>query len=288
MSNSEQQSDHETTTTSTGHNLADGAHLDGHFEIMRAEYEEMVRSVGIQRGWHILDAGAGGGSFLRQMSDLVGPSGQIDALDLAPENVLMMEQRVGEEQFACPIKIKTGSITELPYDDNQFDLVWCANVSQYLSDDEMTKMLREMFRVTHPGGLVVIRDVDIGACRQFAPLDQKLFWHILEAADQITQIAGLLRVTLLPRWFRNAGFSSIKYETFCGERQYPIATAHRDFMENVLRFWGNLAIELGLPEAELVHWRRMLDPKTADYLLNDPEFYWRETWGLVTGMVPEG
>jgi hypothetical protein len=38
--------------------------IDGHYAVCRPEYEPMLRSVGLQRGWRVLDAGSGSGSFL--------------------------------------------------------------------------------------------------------------------------------------------------------------------------------------------------------------------------------
>ena len=35
--------------------------LDAHFEACRPEYEAMIRSVGIESGWHVLDAACGAG-----------------------------------------------------------------------------------------------------------------------------------------------------------------------------------------------------------------------------------
>jgi ubiquinone/menaquinone biosynthesis C-methylase UbiE len=287
MTSSEGQNDDARKTTSTGHELAGGVYLDKHFECMRSEYEAMLRSAGIQSGWRVLDAGAGGGSFLPLIDEHVGITGQIDALDLASENVQLIKQRIETGQFSSTIEPRVGSVLELPYDKDMFDLVWCANVTQYLNDDELTQMLQEMYRVTRPGGYVVIKEVDIGGCRLCAPLDPTLYWHVLEAASHLRQIAGALRTTILPRWFRSTGFDLMSYKTFPGERRQPLETADIEFLHDIFSFWGNLAIDLGLPEDELIHWRRLLDPEASDYLLKDPDFYWCEVSAVVIGQVPE-
>jgi arsenite methyltransferase len=72
--------------SSTGQALTGADWLDVHFEAERPEYEQMVRSVGIQPGWRVLDAGCGGGSFLPLIAEAVGPVGRIAALDHAPDN----------------------------------------------------------------------------------------------------------------------------------------------------------------------------------------------------------
>ena len=72
---------------STGLVLTNAALLDVHFEACRPEYEVMLRSVGLQPGWRVLDAGCGSGSYRPLIAEAVGPTGAIAALDLAPENV---------------------------------------------------------------------------------------------------------------------------------------------------------------------------------------------------------
>jgi tRNA A58 N-methylase Trm61 len=70
---------------------------------MRSEYEAMIRSVGIKPGWHVLDAGCGGGSFLMLLAELVGSSGHISALDQAPEHIEVVEMLVDSGRFVCPV-----------------------------------------------------------------------------------------------------------------------------------------------------------------------------------------
>src|SRR5689334_666040 len=51
----------ESHTVSTGQALASAGWLDAHYETCRLEYEALLRSVGIEPGWRVLDAGCGGG-----------------------------------------------------------------------------------------------------------------------------------------------------------------------------------------------------------------------------------
>jgi arsenite methyltransferase len=100
--------------TSTGSDLSESSYLDAHFEAMRPEYESMIRSVGIEPGWQVLDAGCGSGSFLPLLADLVGSSGHISALDLAPENIETVENLVNSGRVDCSVAVKVGGVTSLP------------------------------------------------------------------------------------------------------------------------------------------------------------------------------
>jgi ubiquinone/menaquinone biosynthesis C-methylase UbiE len=153
-------SSHSHATTSTGHALAEASYLDSHFLTCQPEYEAMLRSVGIQPGWHVLDAGCGGGSFLPLMAELVGANGKISVLDFAPENVAAVEAQVKSDKFPCMVEARVGSVTALPYEDNIFDAVWNANVSQYFTDQELPTILAEFRRVVRVGGLVAVKEAE--------------------------------------------------------------------------------------------------------------------------------
>lgn len=144
--------------TSSGHHLAGAGWLDQHFNFSRETYESMVRWVGFQPGWHVLDAGCGAGSFLPFFSELVGTTGRLSALDLAPENINTVKALFSAQPLHCNLQARVGSVMFLPYPDETFDAVWNANVQQYLTDDELRQMLSEFMRVTKPGGLVAIKE----------------------------------------------------------------------------------------------------------------------------------
>ena len=92
-----------THDSSTGQSLTTSAWLDTHFLAMQPEYETMLRWVGIQPGWHVLDAACGNGSFLPLLSELVGATGKVSAIDLAPENVQVVEQRAQQSSWLAPV-----------------------------------------------------------------------------------------------------------------------------------------------------------------------------------------
>src|SRR5215203_5486535 len=123
--------------------------------------------------------------------ELVGARGQVTALDLAPENVAHVERLIQEGRCAAPVDVRIGSVLDLPFADATFDCVWCANVAQYLTEVEFTRVMGEFRRVTKPGGLVAVKDFD-ATLLQMLPLDPAI-WARLAAARQAKAAAtGLL------------------------------------------------------------------------------------------------
>ena len=93
--------------------MSEASYLDTHYEAAKEAYEESARYVGFQKGWSILDAGAGGGSFIPLISDMLGANGKITALDLDAENVATIERRHAANEFSCPVEAHAGLVPRL-------------------------------------------------------------------------------------------------------------------------------------------------------------------------------
>lgn len=272
---------------STGQQMVDSDWLDVHFEASRPEYESMLYAAGIQSGWTVLDAGTGSGSFLPLLSDLVGENGKLCAIDLAIENVEIVQKQLITQKLSCPTEMRQGSITEIPFEDNTFDAIWCANTFQYLTKDELEGALAEFQRVVKPGGLVVVKEFDATAL-YFGPFDPILIWHLFEAlqGSELQLGAGALFTVDLRHYFTEAGLTNVRFKTFVGDHQHPLRPAEIEFLKSALRHYASLAEQAGLPEAEVEIWRKKIkDSNGSDHILKRPDFYFRETHGLVTGNV---
>jgi ubiquinone/menaquinone biosynthesis C-methylase UbiE len=182
----------QTNAAATGQVGTEAGFLDAHFEACRQEYEAMLGSVGVQRGWSVLDAACGGGSYLPLLAESVGPRGRIAAFDLAADSVERVQRLAAAGAFGCPVEARVASLTSLPYPDGAFDAVWCANSLQYLPDEEFTIALAEFRRVVRPGGLVAIKDPDPGLWL-FAPGDPGL---LLRTWVALAPVAAPLHGTL--------------------------------------------------------------------------------------------
>ncbi len=279
---------HESRKTSQGHNLSDAIQLDGHYLLAQTQYEASLKAVGLQPGWHVLDAGCGVGSFLPLMSQLVGPNGRISAVDLAPENVEAAQARAAAGQVICPFEGRVSTITELPYDDDTFDAVWCANVMQYLNDEQLAATLLEFRRVVKPGGLVAIKEFDF-AIWHFWPPGPGLMWRYLEAllAHGNLHAIQAARSNHLQDWVLQSGLIEVKTQNYISQNVAPLEPAEFLFLKQILEFLSAEAQHLPLPAADMEIWRKLSEDDSPDHILRDPNFHYREGLVVVTGLVPE-
>ena len=272
--------------TSTGHMGSAASWLDAHFELARLEYEDALRFVGIQPGWSVLDAGCGAGGYVRLLCELVGPTGQVSALDLAPENIAHVERLVQEANCTASVDLHVGSVLDLPFADAAFDCVWCANVAAYLTEEEFVRVMGEFRRVTKPGGLVAVKDLDV-TLLQFLPLDPAILARLAAArrakvAD--TELLGAWCGPSLGPVFRQAGLRDLVRRTWLVERWAPLPPPTRLFITMLVSFMAGLAAEHDVPPTDLEALRAAAaDP---DRLLDDPDFCSREAFVVTVGRVP--
>ena len=286
---SERQTDIAASTASTGHALAAGAYLDAHFAMCRPEYEAMLHSVGLQAGCHVLDAGCGRGNYLPLIAAAVGPTGAIAALDLAPENIATVTQSVGALGLPTPVTTHLGTIVTLPFPDDAFDAVWCANTTQYLTDDELTTALREFRRIVRPGGLVAVKDAT-GNHLLYAPADALVYARLLDAVrDRYVSIAGVLRSPQTRRWLEAAGFEAVWQRTTLIERWAPLDHDARERITASLSSLATIAArdDVQISERDKEFWRRQRDPASPEHLINQPDCYWCEGHMLAVGRVAD-
>ncbi len=286
---SERQPEIAASTSSAGHAMAAGTYLDAHFEMCRPEYEAMLRSVGLQPTWSVLDAGCGRGNYLPVIAEAVGPTGMIAALDLAPENIATVEQSVVEWGLLPPVTTQIGSVLALPFPDGSFDAVWCANTTQYLTDDELATTLGEFRRVVRPGRLVAVKE---GASQHlmYAPADPLIYARLLDAIrDRYVSIAGVLRSPQARRWLEAAGLEAVWQRTTLIERWAPFDRFARERIIASLASLSDIAArdDVGIPERDKVFWSRQRDPASPEHLVNQPDLYWCEGHVLAVGRVAD-
>ncbi len=107
---------------------------------------------GTSRSTHILDVGAGFGILALTLAD---KGYSIDALDLEQSRVDALNARKREiTVLDARIRAFQGSITELPFEDNSYDLIICSEVVEHVKDD--VKAIAELNRVLSPGGTLII------------------------------------------------------------------------------------------------------------------------------------
>jgi SAM-dependent methyltransferase len=104
----------------------------------------------------LLDVGAGPGTIT---ADLGGRVAEVVAVEIDEEVAALT--RAGLAERGVEVDVRVGDVHALPFDDGAFDVVHAHQVLQHVADPVLA--LREMARVTRPGGVIGVRDSDYSA-----------------------------------------------------------------------------------------------------------------------------
>ncbi|MGA2166582.1 MAG: class I SAM-dependent methyltransferase [Terracidiphilus sp.] len=117
--------------------------------------------VSIPRDGAILDVGCGGGRTIAKLAAASG-SGMVSGLDHSADSVRVAALTNAELIQSSRIAIREGSVSQLPYADDAFDLVTAVETHFFWPD--LPGNVREVWRVTKPGGsFAIIAEAYMGA-----------------------------------------------------------------------------------------------------------------------------
>jgi len=114
----------------------------------------ILKEVGIKPGFHVLDFGCGPGSYIIPLTELVGESGKIHALDIHPLAIQKVQDIASKKQLVNVETILSDCQTGLP--DNTLDAVLLYDAFHHLSDPDV--VLKELHRVLKPDGILSFGD----------------------------------------------------------------------------------------------------------------------------------
>ncbi|MFC4586979.1 class I SAM-dependent methyltransferase [Sphaerisporangium corydalis] len=113
-------------------------------------YAAAIAEAGIRRDGVVIDAGCGTGRAIPALREAVGPCGVVIGLDLTPE----MLARARAEGRAEEAGLVIADARRLPLAGASVDAVFAAGLIMHLPDTDAG--LRELARVTRPGGVLAI------------------------------------------------------------------------------------------------------------------------------------
>jgi len=239
-----------------------------------AELRAMIADLPLRPGDRVLDMACGEGAYTCWLAERVGPHGFVHGVDISPAYLSLARERAAASAQRDITGFQTGDIASLTFDDHTFDLAWCAQ-SMYTLPDPV-RALRELRRVTRPGGTVAIFENDT--------LHQLLLpWPVeLELAVRAAQLRSINDTTPesakffigreLCKAFAAAGLPNCVVRPYTIVRQAPLTADEIYYLAGYLEDLGSRARAYLAPDA-LALFDQLLDPTTSGCLFRRPDFY---------------
>ncbi|MFC9774563.1 demethylmenaquinone methyltransferase [Paenibacillus chitinolyticus] len=187
--------------------------------------QDVMKQMNVREGSKALDVCTGTGDWAIALANVIGTRGEVIGLDFS-KNMLKIAQDKQEQQALKQLTFIQGNAMELPFEDHSFDYVTIGfglrNVPDYLT------VLREMYRVTKPGGKVVCletsqptligyRQLSLFYVRYIMPLLGKF---IAKSYDEYSWLQESARnfpdKNVLKQMFLEAGFSKVDAKSYSG------------------------------------------------------------------------
>ncbi len=216
--------------------------LETHHRSKAPEREQMIRDIHFKHDSYIVDAGCGPGLWTPLLARAIGYQGHILGVDVSPEALVTAYRRLHGKRYERIVQYRRGLLEQLPVPYGSADLIFSANVSQYLPEPVTT--FAAMGRYLVPGGRLAIKDIDFGTMR-FHNIDTGLQAHVFQARERWEQLrvdAGYAFEdswvgSKLASYLRTAGFEEVQEKSYRIVRQYPLSQDFRFYLQGIAEWF---------------------------------------------------
>lgn len=250
-----------------------------------------VHHLGLFPGCTILDVPCGIGNHASWMLE-ESEEAYVTGIDISKEHLAYAKQLLKSRSVKGSISLERGDMTNLAFNDNTFDFVWCCN-GLWIGDPEMGylatepyQILNEFKRITKPGGTIALlystsRKLLPGYPLLESALSATFASHYLPLNAEINPEDHIMRA---PLWLNNIGLKKVEAKTFVTDLQGPFSEEKlRDIACILDMFWGKAENEVH-PEM-WKQYQALSNADSKDYIFRLKGYAGFITYTMFTGEV---
>ncbi|HEX3048153.1 MAG TPA: methyltransferase domain-containing protein, partial [Bacillota bacterium] len=175
--------------------------------------EMTVNLARVKPGDWVLEVGCGTGTLTLAAKRQAGASGKVFGIDIIPGMIDLSQQKAAQSQL--DVTFQLGSIEEIPFPANQFDVVMCSFMIFHMSEEVRRKGIAEIYRVLKPQGQFMALDLALPS-RPVSKALAKIFLgfmleHDLQELVPLMEAAGFSGSEVLPVKYRVLGLPILAY-----------------------------------------------------------------------------
>lgn len=157
----------------------------------RAAVTAAVAALGLRAGEAAADLGFGGGAGLGLLLDRVGPTGQVNGVEISTVMLASAARRYRAARTAGRLHLHPGSLTDLPLGTGSIDAAMTVNTIYFVAD--LDRALGELARVLAPGGSLI---VGLGDPAAMAAMPFTAYGFQLRPVEDVTAAATAAGLTV--------------------------------------------------------------------------------------------
>ncbi|BCS88171.1 hypothetical protein PSDVSF_14130 [Pseudodesulfovibrio sediminis] len=248
----------------------------------------MVEIHGAKQGDTVLDVACGPGFWTELLVEQVGPHGHVSGVDIDSELIRYAQESHADLIAQKRVNFRVADMRSLPFEDNSFDTVICGNAYNYLSKEELPKAIQEHMRVVRPGGRLSIRTFD----------NTMSLYHPVTSTVLLSVMHGMAKNLQQQRNFDNylgrkmhglltqLSLGPVTTHTFVTQKTQPLCKWSLEYVQ-MKALWCAEKADGYCPAEDLKIWCELFDPKSPQYILARPDFYFNTTEMISLVAKPE-
>lgn len=256
--------------------------LDGE-AIRKPLFRSILKDLNLPVGSHGLDVGCGIGLQCLLLAEAVGRSGQITGLDIVPEFLANAKDLVRDAGLANQITFHEGDFHHLPFNDHSYDWVWSADCVGYPIAADLKSILRELIRVTKPGGEIFML---AWTSQQILPgypmLEAKLNSECSSYGPYYEKAKPDQNYLRSGHWFIEVGLKDVTIKTYTGDVQALLSKGQQKALLSLFEMLWEVPGTCPLS----VEYQNLCNPASSEFILDIPDYYAFFTYSVFRGRIP--
>jgi len=191
---------------------------DSYMRIMTLGRERILRETtvslaDVKPGDCVLEVGCGTGTLTLAAKHRTGPSGKVFGIDIIPGMIELSQRKAAQAGEDAVFQL--GSMDDIPFSANQFDVVMCSFMIFHMSEGMRRKGIEEIYRVLKPQGRLLVLDLALPTRPLPRTIAQMLLGgmlqHDLRELLPLMDASGFSDVAIAPVNFKILGLSILAF-----------------------------------------------------------------------------
>ncbi len=258
-----------------------------HHQSKAQERSQMIRDLCLLQGSFVVDAGCGPGLWTPLLAQNIGPEGHILGVDISTEALITAQKRSLNTWYRQQVQYRRALLEQLPLECSSADLIFSANVSQYLSNPIET--FATMGPYLKREGRLVVKDIDFGTIC-FHSIDPGLQARVLQArerwererVDRDYAFEDSWVGSKLAGYLRAAGYKDVQERTYRIVRHHILPEGFRFYLRGIAE-WFVCEGAPYLAREDVTSWLHCFFDDMHN-VLDQEEFCYEETEFVVSGI----
>lgn len=167
----------------------------------------------VKPGDCVLEVGCGTGTLTLAAKRQAGPSGNVFGIDVIPGMVEVSQRKAAQANL--DVTFQSGSIDDIPFPENQFDVVMCSFMIFHMSEGVRQKGINEIYRVLKPQGRLLVLDLGLPTHPVSRAIAKVMLGfmlnHDLQELIPLMESSGFFEIEKAQAKYRVLGLSILSY-----------------------------------------------------------------------------